>query len=358
MIIFSAPSRYVQGPQLLDQIAEYAQPLGMRAMAVVDAGIRARLGPRLEASFAKVDKPLLIREFSGEITQGCVDELVRHAKPYQPDVLIGVGGGKALDAAKAVALALATPFCSVPTIASTDAPASFSIALYDESHALVEVRKLPRNPELVLVDTAVICAAPLRFLRAGIGDAISKKFEAQACVAAQARTLHGAQPSYTGLMAAQLSFELIRTHGARALAAIGRGELGTDVEALIEATTLLSTVSFENGGLSVAHAIARGVPLVPRSAGSLHGEHVAYGLLVQLMLEDRAATEIADILRLYRDLGLPSKLRDLQLPDPTPHELQLLVEGAMGSPSVRRFVRVLEPCDLLQAISATERLLV
>jgi glycerol dehydrogenase len=216
------------------------------------------------------------------------------------------------------------------------------------------VRQLPRNPELVLVDTAVVTRAPLRFLRAGIGDAISKKFEAEACLAAGAQTLHKARPSHTGLMAAELCFQLIRQHGVAALAAIAAGSITDDVEALIEATTLLSTVSFENGGLSIAHAIARGVPMVPRAAGSLHGEHVAYGLLVQLVLEDRPAESVDEIVDLYRALGLPMTLAELQLPDIVPAELAQLIDGALGSPSLKRFTRVLSAADLQAAIQRVE----
>jgi glycerol dehydrogenase len=298
--------------------------------------------------------PLLTTTFAGEITLPCVDALLAQAGPFAPELVVGAGGGKTLDAAKAVALALGLPCCTVPTIASTDAPSSCVIALYDEHHAMVEMRKLRRNPELVLVDTAVIAAAPLRFLRAGIGDAISKRFEAEACLRTGAPTLHGAPSSHAGVMAARLCFDLIRRHGPAALASIEAGVPGKDLEALIEATVLLSTMAFENGGLSVAHSISRGIPLLPRAAGSLHGEHVAYGLLVQLVLEGREEKEWRDMLRLYGELGLPRKLAAAGLPDASAAELDQLVAGAMVSPGVQRFDRPLSPADLLDAIARVE----
>lgn len=354
MIIFTAPSRYVQGPGALDRLGPELARLGQRSLVVLDAGVRSRVEGRIEATHAAAALPLMTVHFQGEVTAAAVQALCDQGATHHPDMVVGVGGGKALDAAKAVSMQLGARCISVPTIASTDAPASAFAAIYNDAHEMVEVRHLPRNPDLVLVDTAVVAGAPLRFLRAGIGDAISKKFEAQACVAAGADTLHGAQPSQTGLMTAELCWSLIRAHGKAALDAIAQGQLNADVEALVEATTLLSTISFECGGLSVAHAIARGVPMVPRASGSLHGEHVAYGLLVQLMLEERPPEMLQDMWALFKDLGLPLSLADVQLPDIQPHELQQLIEGALGSPSLRRFVRPLQGADLQAAIARVE----
>jgi glycerol dehydrogenase len=354
MLIFSSPSRYVQGSGVLDRIGVEVARLGTRPLVVLDAGIRAALQPRIEASHAEAGLTLQLAHFAGEVTRASIEALCAQAGEQAPDVVVGVGGGKALDAAKAVSIHFKARFASVPTIASTDAPASFSAAIYNDAHEMVEVRMMPRNPELVLVDTAVVAGAPLRFLRAGIGDAISKKFEAQACVDAGANTLHGTRASRTGLMAAEMCFNLICRHGASALAAIDAGTLNDDVEALIEATTLLSTMSFENGGLSVSHAVARGIPMVPRAAGSLHGEHVAYGLLVQLALERRPAAELRDMLALYATLGLPTRLADLRLADIQAEELNQLILGTLGSPSLQRFVRPLKAEDLQAAIAQVE----
>ncbi|HSV47644.1 MAG TPA: glycerol dehydrogenase, partial [Ramlibacter sp.] len=89
-------------------------------------------------------------------------------------------------------------------------------------------------------------------------------------------------------------------------------------------------------------------------AGSLHGEHVAYGLLVQLALEDRPAREVQEILALYAALGLPRRLAELRLAEATPGAMDILLEGAMGSPSVRRFHRPLQRADLERAIATVE----
>ena len=95
-------------------------------------------------------------------------------------VVIGLGGGKALDAGKAVSLRLGVPVVTVPTVASNDSPTSRAVAMYDDEHRMASVDQLPANPHAVVVDTALIAAAPAHFLRAGIGDAVAKTFEAAA----------------------------------------------------------------------------------------------------------------------------------------------------------------------------------
>ena len=70
---------------------------------------------------------------------------------------------------------------TVPTAASNDAPTSKNYVLYDADHNLLAVEHMLFNPTIVLVDTTVIASAPAAFFRAGLGDAVSKKFEAEQC---------------------------------------------------------------------------------------------------------------------------------------------------------------------------------
>ena len=355
MLVFAATSRYLQGPGLLDDIGKHATVLGQRPVIVADADVVKLFGERLLRSFESVGHPAQMLVCPNEITLASIEALKRQAREFGADLVVGVGGGKSIDTAKGVARLLSTRFVSVPTIASNDGPASAAVAIYDEHHALIEVQQLVRNPDLVLVDTQAIVSAPLRFLRAGIGDAISKRFEAEACERAQAATLFGGRPSGVGMAIARASYDVIRRHGAAALKAAEQREVTPDVEALVEATVLLSTLAFENGGLSIAHAVARGLPMVPRAAGTLHGAHVAYGLLVQVMLEGRPDVLLDELAGCYAELGLPTRLADFGLDEPTAAELNVLVDGAMGSPSVRRFERQLTADDVAGAIAAVEQ---
>ena len=90
-------------------------------------------------------------------------------------------GGKAIDTAKIAADRAGLPAIIIPTIASTDAPCSGCAVIYSKDGVFDSVCYQKSNPAAVLVDVAVIAAAPTRFLVAGMGDALSTWFEASSC---------------------------------------------------------------------------------------------------------------------------------------------------------------------------------
>ena len=217
MRIFMSSPSYIQGPGVMAQLATLAARHGARPLVIADAGITPLLEPVLRDSFAAAQLDMHLLPFASEVTLAVLDALAARTGALKPDLIIGIGGGKALDAAKGVALRLGLEMISVPTIASTDAPASRGIVIYDEKHGLGGVEQMPHNPLSVLVDTAWIARAPARFLSAGIGDAIAKKFEVDACRAAGGINKHGTPASLTALAVADACYDCLRAQGPQAL---------------------------------------------------------------------------------------------------------------------------------------------
>lgn len=354
--IFGSPPRYVQGPGALDRLREIAAGYGPRPVVVSDQGVLDLLGARLGALFEGFDPPVPMLGFAGEITYPAIDALAARAADHRPDVLIAIGGGKALDAGKGVAVRLGVPVVTAPTIASNDSPTSASIAVYDDRHAMIAVDRMLRSPDAVVVDTAVIASAPARFLRWGIGDALAKKFEAEGCWAGTGNTPFGTRPLRTAIAVADACYRTLRAHAAAALDAVERRTVTDDLEAVVEATVLMSGLGFENGGLSIAHSLTRGLVLARGAAAAPHGEHVAYGLLVQLALEGRDDGFILDLMRFHREIGLPCRLSDVGMPEPAEGEVSEIAARTMTAPHIPNLGVPVSAPAIVDAMWRVERL--
>ncbi len=91
--------------------------------------------------------------------------------PNKTRAIIGMGGGKVIDAAKYIGYILRIPFISVPTSSSSDGFSSSSASLIVNGHR----KSLPAKMAYgILVDTDVIKSAPVRFLYSGVGDMVAK----------------------------------------------------------------------------------------------------------------------------------------------------------------------------------------
>ena len=169
--IFNSPSKYIQGPDELAKLGSYVEPLGAKALVVVTPSGKKRVGAKIEGGFAEAKAELLFEDFNGECSKGEVDRLVALARDNGCDIIVGVGGGKILDTAKAVAYYLESPVIICPTIASTDAPCSALSVLYTDDGQFDKYLFLKANPNIVLMDTTVIAASPVRLTVSGMGDA-------------------------------------------------------------------------------------------------------------------------------------------------------------------------------------------
>ncbi|WP_144184131.1 glycerol dehydrogenase [Elioraea rosea] len=331
MRAFGSPRLYLQGPGLLDRAAEALAAIGERPFAVVDPVVLERMGNRVAAALPGAT----LARFSGEITAAEIERLAAEAAKAKPGVIVGIGGGKAIDTAKGVSLALGLPIAIMPTAASNDAPTSRVIVVYDEAHRIAELRRLPANPDLVLVDTAIIAAAPKRLLAAGIGDAMSKAFEAHACADAGGMNFFGGSPPIAALALADACLATLRRDAAAAMEAAGTGQPNVALENVVEAAVLLSGLGFEAGGLSLAHALTRGFTAHAATAGAMHGEMVAYGTIVQLVHEGRAEVECAELARFASGLGLPVTLASLGLAEPSESDLDAIITPTLAAPHIR-----------------------
>ena len=241
---------------------------------------------------AQIESEVVI--FHGECSTEEVDRVVEilQAMGTPVDCVVAVGGGKCLDVGKFAAYRLAMPMVSVPTLASTDAPCSALAVMYTTEGVFNDVAFFPRSPALVAIDTRIVAEAPVRFLVAGLGDAMATWYEARTCFDnPRARSVLGARPTLATRAIGKLCSDTLFEYGFSAVGAVRRSEVNDALESIVEANTFLSGIGFESGGLAVAHSVAQGLTVLPEvHRNYMHGEMVAIGLLTQLVIEKKLMT--------------------------------------------------------------------
>lgn len=311
------PGRYVQGEDAIKLLPEEVSRLGKKALVIVDPAVKHLL----DDSFSS-------EEFKGECSDEEIERISQIVKSQEADVIVGMGGGKPLDTSKAVAHELGLPVVIVPTLASTDAPCSALSVIYTPEGEFKRYLVLPKNPEVVLVDSKIIIGAPVRFLVSGMGDALSTWFEAEDCRVSGAGNMTGRPGSMTANGLAKMCFDTLMNDGVQALEDCKNQKITPALERVIEANTLLSGLGFESGGLSGAHAIHNGLTVLEETHRFWHGEKVAIGTLSLLMLTGRSDELISKTFDFCQAVGLPICLADIGLDNPTDEQIMKVAEGA------------------------------
>jgi glycerol dehydrogenase len=327
-ITLICPSRYVQGRGALKELGSYAAKLGKKCLCLISEGGIKRSGEVIRNSFDGCGASVEFEKFGGECSRAEIDRLVKLMKDRGFDVVIGVGGGKIFDTAKAVAFYTKTPVAVCPTVASTDAPCSALSVIYTEEGAFAEYLFLPANPNLVLMDTEVIAKSPVRLTVSGMGDAMATYFEARACIRSASGNFAGGTSGITSYAIARACYETLLADGLKAKTALEAHALTPSVERIIEANTLMSGVGFESCGVAAAHAIHNGLTVLPECHHMQHGEKVNFGTLSQLVMENIPKDELADMLRWMTDVGLPVTFADLGITDTSREHLMPAAEAA------------------------------
>ena len=328
-----APQKYVQGKNALLQFHNEMKDLGNRWLFICSKSGYAACHDQIEKSFGGADDVRHYEIFGGVSSIGEIDRMREIARKENLNVIVGVGGGSAIDTAKATAHYEKLPVVIIPTVVATDAPCTGLSVIYNNDQTFNSYLFYPKNPEAVLVDSSVIANAPVKFLVAGMGDALSTYPECRANV-------QSASPNYVNsgyhqtiacIAVSKACHETILTKGVSAKLAAEQGLCTKDVEDVIEANTLLSGLGVQNGSCAGAHSIAEGITVLEPCAKLLHGEVVAFGILVQLIVEGAPAEELDELYTFFEEVGLPTTFDDLGIPDATEADIRKVAETSMHS---------------------------
>ncbi|NEO04118.1 iron-containing alcohol dehydrogenase family protein [Moorena sp. SIO3I8] len=329
--------------------------LGNRPLIVGGQHTLATLASSLESVLEQHQLSYECASYSPDCSEKSLAKLSEAVAAHQSDLIIGIGGGKALDIAKILAHQCQLPVVTVPTSAATCAAWTALSNIYSDQGAFLYDVGLDRCPDLLVLDYSLIQTAPQRTLVAGIGDALAKWYEASVSSGSATDTL-----IIAAVQQARVLRDILFQKSVDALTQPG-SEVWREV---VDATVLLAGVIGGLGGARcrtvAAHAVHNGLTHIPAAHDSLHGEKVAYGILVQLRLEQMlqgnqlAASARQQLLKFYGELGLPQTLQDLGLGSITLAQLQKAAEIACGENSdIHRLPFKVLPEQLMAAMVST-----
>lgn len=326
--IIIAPNKYVQGKGELANIGKYASALGKNMFVIVSASGLKRVENIVRKSFEEAGCTVHFEIGGKECSKNEIARLQKSFEEKGCDVAVGIGGGKIHDTTKALAFYTRKPVVIVPTIAGTDAPCSALSVIYSDEGVFEEYLFLPANPNIVLVDTDIVAKAPARLLVAGMGDALATFFEAQATADSNAGTCAGGKITRAALVLARACYDTLLADGLKAKLAVENKVCTTAVENIIEANTLLSGIGFESGGLAGAHAIHNGFTVAPETHELYHGEKVAFGTIVQLVLQNASEELLEEVIGFCMTVGLPTTLAELGIKEIKEEQIMAIAEAA------------------------------
>lgn len=342
------PLKYVQGRNALLKFQEEMGYMGTRWLFVCSKSGYKACHDKLEESFGQREDYRRYEIFGGVSSHSEIDKMKAIVEEDKIDTVVAVGGGSAVDTAKATAFYTGKHIVIIPTVAATDAPCTGLSVIYNDDHSFDKYLFYPTNPDAVLVDTVVIANAPVKFLIAGMGDALGTFFEGRASIRTESASLEGTGITRAGQALAKLCYDTLRAYGKQAVEACKVHAVTPALEAIVEANVYLSGVGADNVNCAAAHSFYNGVTAL----GIAHADHgccVAFGTLVQLVLEGATKEEFDEVQNFCLEVGLPVTLSEIGVT--TKEQIASIAEHAcVPGETIHNLAGDVQPIELYDAI--------
>ena len=288
---------------------------------------------------ALADKYFEIKKYQGECTYEHADEIYKSSLENNFDLVLGAGGGKAIDTAKIVAWKMKKDIFIVPTIASTCAGTSALSVVYNSDSTLKEFCFYDAPPKKIFIDLETIKNSPSKYIWAGMGDTLAKFYEVRIKHEYMiSKNLPVNFPSAMGVKLSSLCRDLILENREKAFYEKNiTEEFKKIVLAVLVNTGMVSNLvdEFLNG--AVAHSVFYGLTVLPRiEKEHLHGEVVSFGILVQLVMEGKQE-EYKELLSFYKKMKFPAKLSDVVVIEEFLEKEEEILKEILNGPDLQNF---------------------
>ncbi|MDY5577101.1 MAG: iron-containing alcohol dehydrogenase family protein [Lachnospiraceae bacterium] len=309
---------YSIGSTVYQEIPKVCSPYGKKILVIGGNKGIAAAKELIEEALAESDLTILdYLWYGGEATYENVEKLQHHPLIEEADMLFGVGGGKALDTVKCLAVKTGKPLFTFPTIASNCAACTCVSIMYNEDGSFKEPYFFPKPPVHAFIHTGVIAKSPARYMWAGIGDTYAKYFESMVSSRGEDLTQYVA----LGVNVSKMCYEPLIQYGKKALDDQKKGEASYEFEQVVLAivvTTGIASILLTKDHIidyntGLAHAIYYALTSFPHiEEGHLHGELVGFGVLL-LLLCDNDKENFDKVYALNKSIQLPVSIEEVEI---------------------------------------------
>ncbi|MBQ7158541.1 MAG: iron-containing alcohol dehydrogenase family protein [Treponema sp.] len=325
MFTIKTPYWYINEVGAIEKAGEYLAKIGKNPLIIAGksafSAVEKQLLSTLNANGISSDS---VSIFSGYPSQRQFDTYAQDALEIGADFIIGIGGGRVLDTAKATADTVHLPVVTIPTVAATCAAWAALTIQYDDNGSYVKHRPNPNAPRLVIADPKIIFTAPKRYLFSGVVDTFAKFYEERPTFEQHPEHI----PAAISLNAAQIAFDRLKKETSLALSEAEKGVFGQAardvVDSIIYIAGFAGSFKTEYGHYSFAHPFYHTSTKLRHTNHKLHGEKVAFGITAQLVLEGKTDAEITDTIKLFDSFDTAFTLDDFEITENRESDLAFL----------------------------------
>ncbi|MEM0371301.1 MAG: NAD(P)-dependent glycerol-1-phosphate dehydrogenase [Ignisphaera sp.] len=298
------PKRVIVGTKIIDNIGAVVREMQLGSRALIVSGTTSTLSYAKTVVESLEDKDIDCWSIHvAKSTKEDVEKTVDIVREVGVNIIVGVGGGKALDVAKYAAAVTDKYFISVPTSPSHDGIASPFASIRDMGKP-TSIKAA--TPVLVLADVEIISRAPRRNIIAGCCDLIGKFSSVL-----DWRLAHKLRGEYYGDYAASLALlsakHILKNSELFEEKTFPLEAIRILVEALISSGIAMAIAGSTRPASGSEHMIAHAIDIVANYP-ALHGEEVGIGTIISLYLHGRNWKKIRSVLR---KIGAPTTAREL-----------------------------------------------
>lgn len=243
------------------------------------------------------------------------------------DTVVGVGGGRGQDFARALTHFVPVKIILVPTLAATNASISTLSVLYTPDGKIDQYWRMDNAPELVLVDSEVLVKNPPQVLAAGIGDIMSTYYEALCNFRITKKT--DVVPIFA-LRGVESAIEIMKEQAPLAIASAAKQEITPAFE------NVLSMIMHNCGPLGMicttgyAHILDEMFLYFEASHRIPHGLRVGCATIAMLCMQGADEAEILSYIAFCKASGIPTSLCELGLDGHSRTEWRKAFEETLG----------------------------